>query len=92
MRNDAIAEHIALISIWFFGFPTVLDDFWSHIAHRSTSFIAFAIDSLIKQQTKPKINDMGLESGKIDQNILRFEVSVYNTSVMDILNSFRNLP
>jgi hypothetical protein len=41
VRNDAVAEHIALVAIGFFALSTVLNDLRGHVAHGSAALVAF---------------------------------------------------
>jgi len=91
MCNNAKTEKVAFIAIGLFALARILDDFRSHIAHGPASFIAFAGNCIIHKQRKPEIDDMGLQSCKVNEYILRFQVSVNNSSVMDIFNALQNL-
>lgn len=92
MCDYAVTEHVAFVAIGLFKLPTIFDNLWCHITHRSTPFIAFIVDSLINKQREPEINDMGLEGGEVDKYILRFQVSMNNPGVMDVFEPFQNLP
>ena len=72
-------------------FSSVFNHLWCHVAHSSTAFIGHGSDSVVEIEGEAEVDDEWLQIGQIDEDVLRFEVSMNHVCLVDILQALQDL-
>jgi len=90
MCNYTKTEHIAFAGIWFFELVLIgCDYFWSHVSHCSTSLKMATLCILANNDGKSKINNFGAVSILVENNILRFDISMNYMFCMTLFQNYQ---
>jgi len=82
-KNNTSGEHIDLFTIVSLTFL----DLWSHVGHGSSIRVQF-VDLLVSGETE--ISDFEIHA-VVNQNIFKFQVSVYYTFSLHVAHDFTHL-